>query len=354
MSKKIALVGLGAAGRHIHLPAYRGLTKVQVVAACDIGPVALPGGIALFGNLEELLAAVTPDIMVIATPTASHFEIAQQALNRNIHVLCEKPFATTVEEASQLVRLARERGVKIAVNNEFRFMKCHAAAKALIGSPEFGELQFVHMHQSFRANAETEAGWRGSDPERTCKEFGTHVFDLCRYFFGAEPLRMNARMPKPGRAGGPDMLNLIDLEFPGDRYARITLDRLTRGRHRYLDIRLDGTEGCVETELGGRLALSAGLNTSTRRPFFDVDVSFGGRAMVWQGERRHCIARDPTDLFVNATRSLMRQFITALDNGTEPACNGSDNLRTLALMRTAYEAAASRREVSLGFLNELP
>jgi predicted dehydrogenase len=160
-------------------------------------------------------------------------------------------------------------------------------------------------------------------------------------------------MPRPGARGGPDLLNLFDLEFPGDRWARITLDRLTRGRHRYLDIRLDGTHGVVETELGGHLALGIGLHASSRRPFIDLDLSLGGRAHLFDGERKRKLAADPLDLFAAATRELMIRFLRALDDGTTPPCDGRDNLRTLALMRAAYTAAAGSGEVDLSYLRDL-
>jgi predicted dehydrogenase len=210
------------------------------------------------------------------------------------------------------------------------------------------------MHQSFRTSDETEAGWRGTDPERTCKEFGTHVFDLCRFFFASDPLRMRAWMPRPTRPGGPDLLNLIDLEFPGERFARITLDRLTTGRHRYLDIRLDGTQRTVETELGGHVAFAVGLHAAERRPFLDFDLSFGGRAFVYDGERKRKLAADPLDLFAAATSALLDDFIAAIREGRRSVSCATDNIRSFALLRAAYDSAREGRDVDLAFLQDLP
>lgn len=350
---KVAIVGLGSAARRIHIPAYRRLRNVEVVAGCDTAAARGPLGFPVYESVERMLAEHRPDIVTIATPTASHFELASDLLARRIHVFCEKPFTSTVDEAAELLRIAESKRVQIVVNNEFRFMNCHRAAKAQIGTKRFGELLFVHIHQTFRTSEDTEAGWRGEDPERTCKEFGTHVFDLARYFFGVEPIRLRARMPRPGAGAGPDLLNLIDLEFPDERLARITLDRLSRGRHRYLDIRLDGTAAAIETELGGHAALTFGLHPPTRRPFVDLDVSFGGRARLFEGEKHTKISTDPIDLFAHATSALMAEFVAAIDNNTRPSCDGWDNIRTLALMRSAYESARGDRDLDLGFLQGL-
>ena len=350
---KIALIGLGSAARRIHIPAIRLVTRLQLAGGCDVRTVSGKFDFPVYSSVDAMLDASRPDIVAIVTPTESHFSLATLVVARGIHVFCEKPFTSTVAEAQELLRVAKANNVRVAVNNEFRFMACHQAAKALIGSEKFGDLTFVSMNQTFRTSDATEAGWRGLDNERTNKDFGTHVFDLCRYFFGEEPLRLRALMPKPGAPDGPDLLNLIDLEFSGDRFARITLDRLTRGRHRYLDIRLDGTRANVETELGGHAAVTAGLHPATRRPFFDFDVSLGGRAYLCTDERRTKIASDPLALFAAATAKLLDGFVDALEQGREPPCSGSDNIRTLALMRAAYESAAMRKEIDLTFLRSL-
>lgn len=350
----IALIGLGAAARSIHIPACAGLSEARIVAGCDpVSPAtALP--FPVYDSLERLLGVHQVDLAIVATPTAHHFPMARELIERGVNVLCEKPFTETLDQAIELVRLADARGVRLAVNNEFRFMACHRAARRMIGDPRFGRLLFVEMSQTFHATEATEQGWRGRDPERTCKEFGTHVFDLCRYFFDAEPIVLRARMPRAAEPNAPDMLNLVDLGFPDGRWARITLDRLTRGRHRYLDIRLDGSEGSVETSLGGCAELTIGINAPTRRPFLRTDFAMGGRAVLYRGERRRWLARDSSAPFADATRMLLDGFLAALRDGGVPPCNGSDNLRTFALMRAAYESAASNRDVDLGFLGELP
>jgi predicted dehydrogenase len=227
-------------------------------------------------------------------------------------------------------------------------MRIHRAAKEKIGSPEFGELMFVSMQQTFRMTERTEAGWRGQDLQRTAKEFGTHVLDLCRFFFDEEPISISARMPRGKQPNGPDYLNLMQLEFSGDRVAHITLDRLSRGRHRYLDIRLDGERGAIETSLGGRFECRAGIGAATRRPFLTVDVAMGGRARLYQGERFALLAREPLDVFAMATRELMLAFLSALDGIGTPPCSAVDNRHTLALMMAAYESEAKHVSIPLG------
>ena len=178
-------------------------------------------------------------------------------------------------------------------------------------------------------------------------EFGTHVLDLCRYFFGENPTSIHVRMPRGKQPDGPDYLNLIQLEFSGDRVAHITLDRLSRGRHQYLDIRLDGEAGSIETSLGGRMEACAGVRAATRRPFFTFDFAMGGRARLYRGEKYSTLAREPANVFAAATGELLKAFLEALERGDTPPCSCVDNRQTLALMLAAYEADAKRMAIAV-------
>ena len=344
---KIAIAGLGEAFRHIHFPAYRRIPGLQVVGGCDpvVRPDAFP--FPVFASVTEMLEQTKPDLLTVATPPDSHFALVRLGLEAGCHVFCEKPFMDSLDDADSIIALSHQVGRHVVVNNQFRFMRIHQAAKERIGAPDFGKLLFVNINQTFFVTAKTEAGWRAQEHRRTGKDFGTHVFDLCRYFFGEEPLSISARMPKMTQPDGPDYLNLIQLEFSGDRVAHITLDRLSRGRHRYLDIRLDGETGCIETSIGGRLEGSAGIRASTRRPFLHLDWAPGGHARLYHGERYSTLAKEPLNVLGSATAELMKAFLAALDCGETPPCNASDNRRTLALMLAAYDSADKRMPIVL-------
>ncbi len=334
----MAIAGLGEAARRIHLPAYSGLDNVEVVGGADPSSThrfRFP----VFPSAEEMIAKTNPDVIAVLAPPDDHASLSRLALNAGCHVLCEKPFVPTLQEADDLAALSRRVARRLVVNQEYRFMRIHNAARALIGQADFGDLLFLSAEQTFVTTPATEEGWRGADPERTCKEFGIHVLDLCRFFFGEEPVGVTARMPRPGGAGGPDLLNLIRLDFAGQRTAHITLDRLSKGRHRYLTMRLDGTAGAIETEIGGGVELSAGVHGRTRRPYVRADFALGGRARLFRGERFRKIASDPLDLFAAATRRLVQSFLGALDRDETPPCDVEDNRKSLALVRAAYESS---------------
>ena len=345
--RRIAIAGLGAAARDIHLPAYAGL-PLQVVGGCD--PAAGRGAFPfpVFAGAGEMIEKTRPDILTVAVPPDQHLALVELGLRAGCHVICEKPFMPTLPEADRACGLARERGLSLVVNNQYRFMDIHREARARVGAPDFGELLFVSVQQSFFTTEATEAGWRGLDPRRTWKEFGTHVVDLCRFFFAEDPVAVTARMPRPLGQGGPDLLDLVQLEFSGDRVAHVMLDRLCRGPHRYLTARLDGTLGYIETRVGGGVELRAGVRGGTRRPFVGADVSLGGQARLFHGERSRRIASEPLDVFARATRRLVAGLLEALDRGHEPPSSGDDNRRTLAVMLAAYDSAERGATVQVG------
>jgi D-galactose 1-dehydrogenase len=112
MPVKLAIIGLGKIARGSHVPAIGGLGEIELTAAVDPSGVGLPG-IAAFASCEELLGTYrgSLDAVAICTPPAPRFAIAKKCLEAGLHVLLEKPPATTVGEASCLLALAQHRGV---------------------------------------------------------------------------------------------------------------------------------------------------------------------------------------------------------------------------------------------------
>ncbi|MEM7541674.1 MAG: Gfo/Idh/MocA family oxidoreductase [Pseudomonadota bacterium] len=348
---RIGIVGLGTAAQTIHLPACSKLSNVEIVGGVDPG-VDQRFDFPRFKDVTELIRATEPQVIIVATPPNYHLAGVSDALAGGCHVFCEKPFMNSLADARAAIAAAEDAQRWVVINNEFRFMQIHRAAQQMIGKPEFGRLRHLSASQTFLVSGDTEAGWRGQDPRRTGKEFGIHVFDLCRFFFAEEPSRIYARMPRPDGPATPDLLNIIELEFSGDRAALIELDRLSKGRHQYLNLRLDGERANVETRIGGALSASIGIRGGTRKPYFSADIAMGGRADLVHGERTRRLATDPLDLFANATSVLLGEMLDAIANNRPPPCNAADNINSLKLVFAAYESSAQRHPIDLASFAE--
>lgn len=349
----IALIGLGAAARNIHMPAYKRLKdRVRVVGACDSDLAARQYGRDQYGirhvfeTPAQMLRAIRADVVAVCTPPEFHEEHVLEALDSRCHVFCEKPLADTLQQADRIVAAAEYAGRLVVVNNQFPYMNIHRAAKARIGSPDFGRLQYLHVWHTMQRTEVTEAGWRGKLVRRLCFEFGIHVFSLVRYMFDDTPSRLLAHMPAIGGSTS-DVINVIALEFADGRAASVVLDRVSPGPERYLDMRLDGERAAIHTSIGGELGLTAGVHPRGKRPFIEFRFVKGGKATLQVGSRSTVIARDERNTFTDATAYHFSRFIDALEFGTRPAGCADDNRNTLALVLAAYESAASRSWIEM-------
>lgn len=351
--RRVAIIGLGAVTRNIHLPAYKSLaSRMSVVGGCDPDPrareLATGRGVPLVvAEPGELLERTRPDVVSVCSPPHLHRAHLELALAAGCHVICEKPLATTLEDADAMVSVAERSGLRVIVNNQFPAMQIHQAARAMIGTPDFGRLLYLHGWHTNQPTEHTEAGWRGEMRQRLGLEFGIHVLDLVRFFFAATPSRITAHMPRPDPAVPWDAINVIAMDFGDGRAASVVLDRLSKGPERYLDFRLDGERAAVHTSIGGQVRASIGMHTRERRPFAEVRVVGGGRAVLEQGSRSRLIASDPQNPFAPATARHISAFLDALDNGTPVPASPRDNRESLRMVFAAYQSAELGRAVEM-------
>lgn len=350
---KLAIIGLGAAAQHIHFPAYAQIgSQVRLVGGCDPDAPARDRAaracrMPVFEDPERMIDEVRPDVVTVCTPPALHRDHALVALARGCHVFCEKPVAETLAQADEIADAARAASRLVAVNNQFPAMRIHEAAKMAIGTPAFGKLLHLNVWHTMRTSEITEAGWRGQISRRLCFEFGVHVFELARYLFAGNPVRLLAHMPNPGGGLPCDAVNVIALEFAGGCGASIVLDRLSRGPERYLDMRLDGELATVHTSIGGRVRLEAGVHTRERRPFMSFSFVKGGRATLENGNKAKVLATDGLNPFADATARHFSRFLEAIRTNGVPPGDIRDNRETLALVMAAYDSAAQGRWVEM-------
>jgi predicted dehydrogenase len=351
---RLAIIGLGAATRNIHLPAYASLRpKVEIVGACDNDSDTRDhfkktiGTDRLFSDPAEMIKSTCPDVVSICTPPSMHLSQSILALESGCHVFLEKPMAESLRDADEIITSARQNGKVIVVNNQFPAMKIFTSAKEQIGQPQFGRLLFLHAQQTFRPTETTEAGWRGQLRRRLCFEFGIHVFELIRFFFDAMPIRMIAHMPSPFHSSRADTINVITMEFEDGRAASVLLNRVSKGPERYLDIRLDGEHASILASIGGQARLEMGLKPKTKRPFIDLGFAKGGTAFLQNGDRSVRIGREGANPFAAATAAHFTRFIDAIKAGKTPPASAADNRNTLALVLAAYESAGSGSAVEL-------
>ncbi|WP_243183371.1 Gfo/Idh/MocA family protein [Anaerosolibacter carboniphilus] len=189
---KAGVVGIGFIGV-AHIEALRRLGNVEVLALTnETDPVQkaahlnVPHG---FADYREMIDTVDLDMIHICTPNHTHYEIATYAMERGIHVLCEKPMTTTVEEAEKLVQLAKEKQLVHAINYHNRFYPITHHLRQMAKEAEFGEIFSIHggYIQDWLL-FDTDFNWRlissKSGKTRAVADIGSHWLDLIEYMTG--------------------------------------------------------------------------------------------------------------------------------------------------------------------------
>lgn len=122
---KAAVIGVGSMGRN-HARVYKELAGVELVAVADgheptAKSIGERFGAPAYQNFEKMLDEAKPDLVTIAAPTIHHHAIALETIARGVHLLIEKPIASTVEQGEEIVRAAERQGVVVAVGHIERF-----------------------------------------------------------------------------------------------------------------------------------------------------------------------------------------------------------------------------------------
>ncbi|MHC4934538.1 MAG: Gfo/Idh/MocA family protein [Planctomycetota bacterium] len=348
--ERVALLGLGPAGRSIHVPACR-RAGLSLVAAADPQPRArelardLASDLPLYEDPLRLLEEHAPDWVIVAAPPAAHHELCLLALRHRAHVLCEKPFVERLEAADAVLAAAKSAERQVVVNFEFPHMPIFKACLAELGGADFGRALFFQAWEHLAEHRGDAASWRQSG--KTMQEFGPHVVDLAVRVFGAYPVEVIARMPQVDGASESDLIDVVTLTFPGGQVASIVLDRACRGRHRYLETRIDGEHASLRASIGGRLGLSMFVSAASRLPRVRLDFAGGGQAWREVGDRRTLLARNPRDIFAFASAQHLRAVVDAVAQGREPPNSARHAREIVRVIEAAYSSARSGGVASL-------
>ena len=349
---RLGFAGLGWAARGFHVPALRQVPQLEIVGGFDVSPEQRASweretGQPAYASFEELLERGGPEMLSIAAPPAAHYGLCLQALDAGLHVFCEKPFVETVEEADHVLAEAARRGLRIAVNHEFREKPIFKAIGETIDSGDVGRLVFCQIWQLMDLPPWAEhVAWRAAMPNRTLFEGGVHFVDLLLHYFGEMPVAVWASHSSGLGEREADAIHLVALEFSGGRLAQLTIDRLCPSGTRYAEVRADCERASLRASHGGRVALQVGKKRAESAGL-RVDYATGGLAWMEQGRRRKTLARDPRNSGVMATARLLEKVVAAVEEGREPPSSGREARQSLAVIEAAYRSAATGERIEV-------
>lgn len=337
MSVRIIHVGLGGWGGNWARTAIPEVSEVQVVAIVDPSAptleavrtdLGLPAS-AAFGSLTEALAAVEADAVVITAPAVTHVPLALEALDAGKHVLVEKPFANTTDEAVTAVRRAEEAGLVLQVSQNYRWYPAPRVVQEMLEADVVGEVSAINVDFRQWDNdqpAETYPHYRF--PHAMINDMAIHHFDLLRMITGQEAVRVFAKASYPAYSKYQDeaVASMI-IELDGGTVVNYRGSWLSRGPRTAWagEWSIEGEDGELWfTSRDGEPNAVDGDRVTVRRTQDDV--------------------AEPVELPVLAhtdRQGGLQAFARSVQGGPAPETSGRDNLRSLALMEAAGRSAAS-------------
>jgi len=260
---RVGLVGYGLAGSVFHAPLIGACERMELRAVLTSREA--PNRIA---SMDELIER--SDLVVVASPNTTHFEIAKQAIEAGRHVVVDKPFTVTIEEADELIALAAEQRRVLTVFHNRRWDGDFLTVQKML--PKLGEINLFEAHWD-RFRPAIKQGWR-EKPEPgggVLSDLGPHMIDQMLLLLGL-PDAVSADV----LAQRPDALvdDYFDLTFHyGERRARLACSTLVSDQRPRFAV--NGSEGSYvkygldpqEAQLKGRI--------DPRSPEFGVDPQDG-------------------------------------------------------------------------------
>jgi predicted dehydrogenase len=190
------VIGAGILGEE-HALVYNRMPGCELVAVCDINAERAKGVAEKFGartyytDYQDLLK--NPDIQAVsvATPDFAHRDIAVAAAQANKHILCEKPLATTVEDAQDILNATKKAGVKLMVDYHNRVNPPFVAAKRSIEAGEIGKPAYGYIRLSNTTYVPMEMlSW--GDKTSALWFLNIHTIDMMRFLLNDEVQRVYA------------------------------------------------------------------------------------------------------------------------------------------------------------------
>jgi predicted dehydrogenase len=345
-----AIIGYGFIAERGHAPAYRAVKEktgaIDIVAVADTcaerrekAHADLPHA-RIYESADALFVGEGKqlDFVDVTTPPSEHAPIALRALDRGLHVLCEKPLATTLDAAQAMVSRARRvRRVLYACNN-YKHAPVIKAVRRAIDGGRIGQVSMVTLQTfrsthargvpEFRPDWRRERRWSGGG---IAMDHGSHTFYLAFDWLGAYPTGITARMSTLGTFDTEDNFS-CSIAFPnGTASAHLSW---TAGVRKVI-YTLHGERGAIRVE-------DDDVEVSTI-------VSPAGDPHRWEIERESVASHWMDASHVAWFESLVGEFGLAVDRGEHVGKPAEDGLRCIELITRAYESAQEgSREIALG------
>jgi predicted dehydrogenase len=215
---RVGLVGFGLGGRVFHAPlvsSVEGLELAGIVERSTGKAAERYPGVSIYRSLEDLLVDKTLNLVVVTTPSGTHFDLARQALEAGRNVVVDKPMSVTSAQAAELIALAASRNLLLAPFHNRRFDGDFQTVQKLLIGNLLGRL--VHFESCFDrwSPGSTRRPWKDEpDNGGLLLDIGTHLADQALVIFG-KPEAVWADVARERDGDGANDSFTLRLRYPG-------------------------------------------------------------------------------------------------------------------------------------------
>ena len=346
---RVGLIGYGLAGRYFHRPLVAAVAGIEVTTVVTADPgrraeaeAEIPGALVLRRPAELWRRAADHDLVVVATPTATHRALGAAALRRGVAVVMEKPLGPDRRQGAALASLAAERGLGLFPFHNRRWDAEHLTLRRLLGEGALGRvLRYESRFERWRPVASPGA-WR-EGPGRgagVLLDLGVHLVDQALDLFGPAAA---VYAEVEARRGGADDDVFVAIAHRGGVRSHLWAGALAAAPGPRL--RVLGTEGAFVTRFldGQEAALRSG--TAADDPDFGVEPADRWGTLHHGDDDAHPSRAVPSER--GDWPAFYRQVVAALAAGGAPPVGVDDALAVLEVLDAARRSARQRRVVAL-------
>jgi myo-inositol 2-dehydrogenase / D-chiro-inositol 1-dehydrogenase len=328
---RFGLIGYGAWGSH-HARSIAAVSGAELTAICSRSEASRAQAAKdypqaqVYADYRDMLSREALDVVDVVLPSDLHYVVANDVLAAGRHLLLEKPMALGIAECDELVKLAKQHGLVLAVGHELRLSSLWGKVKQLVDQGAIGEPLYALIElwrNPYRLGSE---GWR-YDLKRVGNwvlEEPIHFFDLARWYFArsGEPVSVYAQAN--GRhADRPHLHDNFSamVTFPVNRYAVIS-QSLCGWQHHQV-VKITGTDGAL-------VARWSGAMDRTFEPEHSLELL--------QGDQLQSVPIEKPSGEVYELVAEIESVVRAVRDGQPPVCTGWDGRWSVAMCLKACES----------------
>lgn len=362
----VGVVGTSWWADAMHLPALASHPNVQTIAICGRNretaeAIAKTWNIPqVYSEYEEMIEKANLDAIIISTPNDSHYPIAMKAIEKRIHVLCEKPIALNYNDALRMAQFANEQGIKHLVPFTYRFMPTARYTKELIESGYIGKPYHLNMRYYTGYARNGDYMWR-FDVEKAGSgiigDLGSHFLYIAEWLYGeikAITCRLGHIVPREKTAPNGEQYDIADdvcivtLEFANGAMGvihctAVCYEDTPFGQTHHMEFH--GSEGTIYTftdwdKIQQVKGARVGEGMIKDLPIPDH---------IWGKSRRDTVHNTYKDMF-RVEDFMIRGFINGILNDEALSPNLNDGARIQRLISAAIQSHEIGQRVLVDFV----